>query len=1677
MPLLENLFAPGTMERLGWMLVHVLWQATAVAILLAVFLRLLRSAGANIRYAAACSALALMVVLPLATMHYLQTPGPVAEAGPASVAVALSAVTEGATPKRSLSVPDSGHALNAEDTLKASWSVPPLAQAPEPMTPVPLRERIVSTLEPALPYVVVGWLIGVFGLSAWHLGGWTQLQRLKRRVVREIGDPLQRRLEELSDRLGLHRAVGLLESALVEVPTVVGWLRPVVLLPASALTGLRPEQLEAILAHELAHIRRYDYLVNMLQTVVEILGFYHPAIWWVSRRVRIERENCCDDLAVYVCGSSLQYAKALACMEEIRHGGTDLAVAATGGSLMARIARLLGRPAVEDRRFAWLPGLVTLLLVAGLILPAALVLGTPDAAPVPPSGKDIANVEAGEMTEGASGAARVAETPKPQADAAPPQEPRDRLAEAAADEGAASDTAAARESKAVESAPLRPNSDSPSPVSSDQAGRVVLSFKIAKVWSDLRPDRETLLLLANALGVESPLTRELGRPGRQLDMTLGEVLRRYIVPQSLSEPAAQALLDLLQSRGYLKMQAEPQVVAQDNKQAQVRITIDEHFWMPPGSSKLERIAYGTAVDVTPHLVGDNRVALDMMVELTEPVPGVEDGNQPKVSRTSAETSMIAPHDRYLVWAAMEQAASQMEADQGRQSLYVMVKPVIFQPASGYAGPAGSRESTATHPQQVLLDVRTVAMERAGLLNLGVEWSWPMVKTGAFPPPSADSATSPSRSSNWPYGVRIGYTPDQTFTNSLLMALDLLQENGQAHVSGQQILAQDGRRSQIKALTEEWYTVTAPATKESPQSHTETHKTETGTVVAITPRLGDNGTITLEMAIEASTSLPHKGSNLPLVTRRTAKNAVTIRDGGTVAVAGMTENRAGSNDKPARETATFVTVHLIPDVNEAAPPTPPPAGMISPEQQMVLRQEYVNSDPIVREAAKRIVKAEQELIALRQKLTSTHPEVVQKNKLLEALRETLDEKRTELQEQFNQGLAERSRASTGRSSQDATVTATFADTDLRSVLAELSQRTAVPIIVDPNVSGTVTVSFEDLSLDEALQLVLAGKPYVFKKAPYYYLVAVRSTNSPLFSGDVETRRLRLSYAPALRAKALLSPVFAPYVQVEPSGTQDPNDQGNTLIITAAPGLIDRIVEDIKEIDRFKRQVFLDARVVVLEPNELPNLGLEWKRPPVPSMTSSPGTSPKTIVPPIGTAPDRAATDSLMMALSLLQENHRADIIANPKVIAQHGRQAQMKVIQEEWFMMTVPSTSDPFYMREEARKIESGTVMTITPRVGDNNDIMLEMAVEVTDSIPKAHAGSDLPVVTRRTLKNALTIKDGGTVVVSGLIENRSKSGGKRAPVLADIPSLGELFQNRSNDKSGRELVAFITAHLVPDTGARTPPAPESAQTAVRVPPPTSESGPGREGPDRSEFPAPTANQEPGRSSVLVGARFVSAGERLLKDLRGRGAIRGVTSPQETEGLHEIGRRLSEGKSLVLADKQAGLLMKAIQKYPDCAVLAAPQVVVRENEPAFVWIGSKIPYTAGYEEPNEPAGVPKPRRATLDTGWKFETTAHLVGPGGVRLDSMLRLTTLLGFDEKKYQGRYRYQVPKTEDVVLSLDNPVVPSGGTSLTLGPKARRKASDRPQTILILVTPSIVEAERSPEAADPVADPPDSRV
>ncbi len=334
--------SPILVECLGWTLLHFLWQGLLIAALLAACLRLLRPAAANHRYLAGCCALLLLAAAPAITFPRI--------------------LRQHQLPPAALQTP-----------ILSPISAPPLSiQSPLPPQVVvaQLHSRNLNfsqRLETFLPWLVLAWLVGVFIFSLRLLTAWLQVRRLTRVATTALDDVWHRQLAELAHRLGLSRPVRLLQSALVAVPTVIGWLRPVILLPASCLVGLTAAQLESILAHELAHIRRHDYLVNLLQSVVETFLFYHPAVWWISRQVREEREHCCDDLAVETCGDRLAYARALATLEELRHTPAQLALAAGGAPLLPRIRRLAGQSAPRPQRPAWpVAGVMAIFLILGL---------------------------------------------------------------------------------------------------------------------------------------------------------------------------------------------------------------------------------------------------------------------------------------------------------------------------------------------------------------------------------------------------------------------------------------------------------------------------------------------------------------------------------------------------------------------------------------------------------------------------------------------------------------------------------------------------------------------------------------------------------------------------------------------------------------------------------------------------------------------------------------------------------------------------------------------------------------------------------------------------------------------------------------------------------------------------------------------------------------------------------------------------------------------------------------------------------------------------------------------------------------------------------------------------------------------------------------------------------------
>jgi beta-lactamase regulating signal transducer with metallopeptidase domain len=243
-----------------------------------------------------------------------------------------------------------------------------------------------TSIWPIEPFILAAWLAGVAVLSLRLAGGWWVARGFTTRGTRPAATEIEKLAKDVAIRLGLTRLVRLFESTTIVVPVTMGWIRPVVLFPASALSGLSNAQVEALLAHELAHVRRHDYVVNLLQSVVETLLFYHPAVWWVSRTIRTEREHCCDDLAVSVC-DRVVYVRALSDLAAL--GRPRLALAATDGSLVGRVRRLLGEPRADrDHGAGWLSAMIAVFLIGAVpVVIAAWSRADARVEPVPQAAK------------------------------------------------------------------------------------------------------------------------------------------------------------------------------------------------------------------------------------------------------------------------------------------------------------------------------------------------------------------------------------------------------------------------------------------------------------------------------------------------------------------------------------------------------------------------------------------------------------------------------------------------------------------------------------------------------------------------------------------------------------------------------------------------------------------------------------------------------------------------------------------------------------------------------------------------------------------------------------------------------------------------------------------------------------------------------------------------------------------------------------------------------------------------------------------------------------------------------------------------------------------------------------------------------------------------------------------
>ena len=498
---------------------------------------------------------------------------------------------------------------------------------------------------------------------------------------------------------------------------------------------------------------------------------------------------------------------------------------------------------------------------------------------------------------------------------------------------------------------------------------------------------------------------------------------------------------------------------------------------------------------------------------------------------------------------------------------------------------------------------------------------------------------------------------------------------------------------------------------------------------------------------------------------------------------------------------------------------------------------------------------------------------------------------------------------------------FFQTDLRQALEDISAQTNENIIADPGVQGIVSVTLDQVTLDQALDLVLAGTPYRVSRQPDYYLVYSPDADSNLFAEISETRLFDLENIDPGSARALLPQPFQNYVRVDegtgrlavtappelmarieadlstlddqeeqtttfialqyvrpenarallpeqlqrfvrvdasrntvaitapgerraeivallrrldsprPPAAVDVPDiyrthiielqhataesvisllpealgtfvradtQSNTLAISAPPNMVAGIRQDVSTIDVPRRHVMLDARVVVLERSDLLDFGtdISWPEVQLGGATADNIDFPWELR--IGYSPSRQFTNALSLTLNFLSSQQEATIVSSPQVLAQDGRPSEIRVTTEEFFEILTENNNN--LTTSQLERIETGTILSITPRIGSGSDITLEMNLEVSYVVGRGE--NNLPVVSRRTAQSTIALDDGGTAAVAGLMDTRSQETASGVPGTTSLPLLGRLLGTDQLNHQARQVAIFVTATLVDQHGQR-----------------------------------------------------------------------------------------------------------------------------------------------------------------------------------------------------------------------------------------------------------------------------------
>ncbi len=349
MNIIHNFLSEQILQALGWTFIHSLWQGAVIALVLGLILPGLKKRAATFRYTLAVGSLAALVALSVTTFVRCYTNAPAGNPSDVMVAVPGNDDKSASAVELYASTRD----VASEDVQETGG----------------FFNAFAGNFTRYFPLVVSLWFLGMMLFLAKMLGGLIYSERIRKTGITPLPDLWSNHLAALKEKMSITRPVKLVESCVAKVPMVIGYIKPVILMPLGVLTGLPRDQVEAIIAHELAHIRRNDFLVNIFQSLFESIFFYHPAVWWISGVIRKEREHCCDDLAVSVCRESIVYARALANLQERACNAPFYAVALAKRrySLLSRIRRLNRKP-VSSTSFTekWITLVVMILVITFL---------------------------------------------------------------------------------------------------------------------------------------------------------------------------------------------------------------------------------------------------------------------------------------------------------------------------------------------------------------------------------------------------------------------------------------------------------------------------------------------------------------------------------------------------------------------------------------------------------------------------------------------------------------------------------------------------------------------------------------------------------------------------------------------------------------------------------------------------------------------------------------------------------------------------------------------------------------------------------------------------------------------------------------------------------------------------------------------------------------------------------------------------------------------------------------------------------------------------------------------------------------------------------------------------------------------------------------------------------------